>query len=143
MGECGGKYRRRAVAYAVAILREEKGMLIGGIKVGRYGNINRAALDRSFCLNGGPTAVTFQVENIRGNNDTLAVTIALTEEEAEINYNKIWVEPLGLFRADAIFSDISRESDKNLATLTKKEHDMACISVIKNTVTLNAASNTI
>ena len=35
VGEGGGKDMRRAVACAVAILCEEKGVLIGGIKVGR------------------------------------------------------------------------------------------------------------
>ena len=36
MGEGGGKDRIRAVACVVAILHKDKGMLIGGIEVGRY-----------------------------------------------------------------------------------------------------------
>ena len=58
-------------------------MLIGGIKVGRYGKIIRSALASSFCFYGSLTAVTRQVEKILGNNDTLAATLALSEEEAE------------------------------------------------------------
>ena len=82
MGEGGGKDRRRAVTCAVVFLREEKGMLIGGIKVGRYGKLTLDDLGRALVLNGSLTEVTRQVENIRGNNDTLAATLSLNEEEA-------------------------------------------------------------
>ena len=58
-------------------------MLIGVIKIGCYGKLTRAALSRSLVLNGSLTEVTRQMENIRGNDDTLAATLALTEEEAE------------------------------------------------------------
>ena len=69
-------------------------MLIGGIKVGQYGKLTRAALARSLGFIGGLTAVTRQVEKILGNNDTLAVTLALTEEETEKQlYHEIWVDP--------------------------------------------------
>ena len=44
-------------------------------------------------------------------------------------------------RADAIFSDLSRDPDKNRATFEKKGRDMACSSVSKNIVTKTAASN--
>ena len=44
-------------------------------------------------------------------------------------------------RADAIFADLKRESDKNRTTLAKKGRDMARIAVANNTVTLTAASN--
>ena len=64
MGEGSGEDRRRAVACAVVILREEKGMLIGGTEVGRYGKLTRAALDIEFSLNGSLTVVTHQVEKI-------------------------------------------------------------------------------
>ena len=64
MVEGGGKDRRQAVACAVVILREEKGMIIGGIKVGRYGKITRAALSIAFGLNGSIAKVTYQVEKI-------------------------------------------------------------------------------
>ena len=83
MVEGGGKDRRRSVRCAVVILREEKGMIIGGIKVGRYRKITRDALSRAFGFNGSLTEVTCQVEKIRDNDDTLAATLALTEEEAE------------------------------------------------------------
>ena len=58
-------------------------MLIGGIEVGHYGKLTRYALDREFVFKGGIIEVTFQVEKVRGNNDTIAATIALTEEEVE------------------------------------------------------------
>ena len=96
MGEGGGKDRRRAVACADAILREERGMLIGGIKVGRYGKITHAALARAYGLKGGLTEVTCQVEKIRVNNDTLADTLALTEEEVR----KIFIMKVGWIRWD-------------------------------------------
>ena len=53
--EGGGKDRRRAVACAVTILREEKGMFIRGIEVVRYGKPTRAALARALGLNGSLT----------------------------------------------------------------------------------------
>ena len=74
--------RRRAVTCAVEIFFEEKGMIIGGIEVGRYNSLTRAALDRELGLNGGLTAFTFQVDNIQGNHDTLSATLVLAEEEA-------------------------------------------------------------
>ena len=52
VGEGGGKDRRRAVACAVAILREEKGMTIETIEVGRYIKLTFNALAISFGLNG-------------------------------------------------------------------------------------------
>ena len=66
-------------------------MLIGGIEAGRYGNLTRDALARAFGLNGSLTTFKCQMEKIRRNDDTLATTIALTKEEAEKNYNEIWV----------------------------------------------------
>ena len=141
VGECGGKDRRQFVACAVLILREERGMLIGGIEVGRYSKITRAALAIAFGLNGSLKEFIRQVENIRGNNDNLDATLALTKEEVENIYNEIRVELLGLLRADVIFSDMSRDPDKNCATLEKKGRDMACSSVSKNIVTKTAASN--
>ena len=83
MVEGGGKDRRLAVTCAVVILCEEKGMIIGGTKVGRYGKITRDALSRAFGLNGSLTEFTCQMEKIQENDDTLAATLALTEEEAE------------------------------------------------------------
>ena len=56
--------RQRAVLCAVVIFREEKGMIIGGIKVGSYGKPTCAALYRALGLNGSLTAFTCQVENI-------------------------------------------------------------------------------
>ena len=53
MGEGGSKDRRRAVACAVAILREQRGMLIGVIESGRYDKITCDTLDRSFSLKWG------------------------------------------------------------------------------------------
>ena len=64
MDEGGGKDRRQSFTCAVAILREEKGVLIGGIEVGHYNKLTRAALDRASGLNGSITAVTNQVKNI-------------------------------------------------------------------------------
>ena len=93
VGEGGGQDRRRAVACAIAILREERGMIIGGIEVGHYGKITCGALARSFGLNGSITSVTLQVKNIQGTDENLAATLALTEEKAEKNYNEIRVEP--------------------------------------------------
>ena len=58
-------------------------MIIGGIKVGCYGKITRSSLASSFYFRESPTEVTLQVEKILGNNDTLAATFALSEEEAE------------------------------------------------------------
>ena len=91
VGEVGGKDRRRYFARAIAIFCEERAILIGGIEVGRYNKFNRAALDRAFGLNGSLTSGTRQVENISRKNDTLDSTLALTEEEAEKNYNETWV----------------------------------------------------
>ena len=71
----------RAVKCTVYILCEEKGIIIGGSEVGRYGKLNCSALARALGLNGSTTSVTHKVEKIRGNNDTLAATIALSEEE--------------------------------------------------------------
>ena len=42
MGEGGGKDRRRAVACAIESFCEKLGILIGGIKVGRYSKITCA-----------------------------------------------------------------------------------------------------
>ena len=64
VGEGGGEYRRLSEACAVAIFREEKGILVGGIKVGRYGKLTPAALYIAFSLNVSLTSVTHQVENI-------------------------------------------------------------------------------
>ena len=80
MHKGGGKDRRRAVACAVAILREEKGMPIEGIEVGRYSKLTRSDLARELGLNGNLTEVTCQVEKIQGNYDALAATLVLTEE---------------------------------------------------------------
>ena len=65
------------------VLREERGVPIGGIGVGRYGTLTCAALDRAFGLKGILTSVTREVEKIRGENDILAATLAITEEEVE------------------------------------------------------------
>ena len=54
-------------------------MLIGLIEVEIYHKLARSALAREFGLNGSLTEVTCQVENIRGENDILAATLALTE----------------------------------------------------------------
>ena len=70
---------KKSVACAVAILLEEEGVLIGGIKVGCYVNLTLDTLDIALGLNVSLTAVTYLVENIRGKDDTLAATIALTE----------------------------------------------------------------
>ena len=83
VGEGGGENRRLSVACAVAILREEKGVIIGGIKFGRYSKITCAASDRALGFNGGLTAVTCQVEKIRRNDGTLSSTLTLIGEEAE------------------------------------------------------------
>ena len=79
------------------------------------------------------------MENIRGNNDTLAATITLTEEAAEKNYNEIWVETLGPLRADTIFDDLSRESDKNHVTLAKKVRESSCSKFSKKAIAPTAA----
>ena len=55
-------------------------MLIGGIKVGRYGKLTHAALARELGLNVSLTTVTRQVEKIRGNDDTLSSTLSIFEE---------------------------------------------------------------
>ena len=99
---------------------KEKGILIGGIEVGRYVKLTRAALARTFCFNENLTEVTCKLKNILGNDDTLAATLALTEEELEKKYNEIWVDPLGPLRVDSIFADMSRESGKNSTTIEKK-----------------------
>ena len=62
-------------------LHEEKGILIGVIEVGRYGKLTRSSLAKAFGLNEILASVTFQVDNIQGNYDTLAATLALTKEE--------------------------------------------------------------
>ena len=62
MGEGGGKDRRRAVACAIESFCEKLGILIGGIKVGRYSKITCAGLAKAFGLNGSITAVTRQVD---------------------------------------------------------------------------------
>ena len=54
-------------------------MLIGGIKVGRYGKLTHAALARELGLDVILTTVTRQVEKIRGNDNTLSSTLALFE----------------------------------------------------------------
>ena len=61
VGEGCGKDRRRAVACAVMILCEDKGMFIGGIEVGRYGNLNCDALARVLVLHGSLTAFNHQM----------------------------------------------------------------------------------
>ena len=58
-------------------------MLIGGIEVGPYGELTCAALARALGLNGSLTEITHKAENIRGENDTISGTLAITEEEAE------------------------------------------------------------
>ena len=60
---------------AIAILRAEKGMLIGVIDVVCYGKITCSALARALGFNGSVTAVTLKVENILGNDDTFYVTL--------------------------------------------------------------------
>ena len=69
---------------AVVIFSEEKEMLIGGIEVGRYGKLSSDALAIALDLNGSIPSVTRKVEKIRGNDETLTVTVtlALTEEKA-------------------------------------------------------------
>ena len=82
------------------------------------------------------------MENIRGNYDTFAATLAITEEEAYFFiYNEIRVELLRPLRADSIFADMSRESDKNFSTLANKGREMDCIAVSNKTVTTTADSN--
>ena len=51
------------------------------------------------------------------------------------------MEPLGPFRVDEIFADLSRESDKNRATLSKKGREMAFSSVTNKTGNPTVASN--
>ena len=46
-------------------------------------------------------------------------------------------------RADEIFADLSRESDKNRATLSNKGHEMARSAVSNKNVTPTAALNNI
>ena len=72
------QHRRRSVSHSVAVLCEDKVMLVGGIKFGRYGKLTSAILARALGLNGTFTAVTCQVENIQQNNDTLAATLSIT-----------------------------------------------------------------
>ena len=50
MSEGGGEDRRQSVVCAVAILHEEKGIIVGGIEVGRYGKLTCAALARELVL---------------------------------------------------------------------------------------------
>ena len=77
MGEGGGKDMRRDVACAVTILCEEKEIIIGVTNVGRYIKLTRADLARQLGFNGSLIEFTRQVGKIRGNNDTLASTLAL------------------------------------------------------------------
>ena len=49
---------------AVSILCEDKGMVFGGIKVGRYSNLTHSALAGEFGFNGGLTEVTRQEDNL-------------------------------------------------------------------------------
>ena len=51
------------------------------------------------------------------------------------------VKPLGPLRADTIFDDLSRKSDKDGATLEKKRRDMDHSTVSNNIVNLIVASN--
>ena len=83
VGGGGGKDRRRAVTWTVAILREEEGVLIGGIEFGRYNRITHYSFDIAFSLNVSLTSVTRMVEKILGNDDILSATLEITEEEAE------------------------------------------------------------
>ena len=53
------------------------------------------------------------------------------------------MEPLGLLRADAIFSDMSIELDMDCATPEKKGHYMAHSAVANKTVTPTAASKSL
>ena len=64
MGEGDGKDRIRDVACAVTILHEERGIIIRGINVGRYGKLTCAALDRSFNFNGSLISFTCKVDTI-------------------------------------------------------------------------------
>ena len=50
---------------------------------------------------------------------------------------------MGLLRPDAIFYGLSREPDKNCATLAKKRLDMARSAVDNKIVTLTADSNSL
>ena len=78
MGEGGGKDRRRAVACAIESFCEKLGILIGGIKVGRYSKITCAGLAKAFGLNGSITAVTCKVDNFLVNDKSLDATLTLT-----------------------------------------------------------------
>ena len=51
------------------------------------------------------------------------------------------MEPLGPLREDEIFADMSRESDKNCATIANKGCEMAHSAVDNNTITPTSASN--
>ena len=94
---------------AIAIFYEEKGILVGVIEVGLYGNITRADLARALGFNESFAVVAHHVEYIQGNNNNLAATLSLTEEGAKKHlYGEIWVDPLGPLRADEIFADLSR-----------------------------------
>ena len=64
MDEGGEKDRRQAAACAVDILGEEKGMSIGGIKVGRYDKLTCSALAILFGFNGSLKAFNHQVKKI-------------------------------------------------------------------------------
>ena len=69
---------------------------------------------------------------------SLALSQSLKKRQKN-NYNEIRVEPLGPLRSYAIFADLSRELDKNCATLEKKGRDMDCSEVSNKTVTPTAA----
>ena len=103
-----------------------------------------SALARALVLNGSLTSVTCQVENIRGDDDTLAATLALAEEDSEKQlHHDIWVDPLEPLRADAIFDGMSRELDKNRATLAKKGCNMTHSAVANKTLPLTVASKSL
>ena len=48
---------------------------------------------------------------------------------------------MGPLKADAIFSDLSRELDNNCETFSKKVREIARSAAVKNIVTPTAASN--
>ena len=64
MGEDGGKGRIQAVTCTVVIFHEERGIIIWGIYVRRYGKLTRADLDRALIFNGSIIAFTRQVDKI-------------------------------------------------------------------------------
>ena len=126
----------------IAVLREEKEILIGLIEYGRYIKLTHVDLDRASGLNGIIAEVTLQVDNIRGDNNTLSDTISLTEEEAETQlYQEIWVGPLIPLRVYAIFSDLFRNLDDNCKTLAKKRRAMARSAVSNINLTPTADLN--